>query len=317
MISKLTENLKNIVIICFVVIVGILGYNYYNSTQENKRLNSELIGQVEKYEQLSKNTAKLETYYKSQQELIKAKEEEWKELLGKEKNRIKMLTNTIFTLQKSVTTTNKSDAEIDGYYFNELNLSGKDSPPIGYIMIKKDGSKVEKANYSFNIEIKNIQTLDEKTGKIKVYSKAFIIMNGDDDSSSENLNKWKGKQYPLPVTGGTVIVDPTVPNQLTPKLFMWNPRIGLSASIGVDSNGLRLLPGLGVSFMSYGMTEADSKFKFLNIGFNAGKVVEDWDFHFKPVLYRPLDILSNTFIFPAIGYSKGGLRWLLGVELEF
>jgi hypothetical protein len=318
---NIIKNFKNITIAVFVILLIIAGIKIYKDYTTKTRLHEDLIGQSEAYEQLSKKHAKLAIEYKTQEDLLKNKDERWSEVVKEKNERIKLLSDATFLIGKHYLKSQGPDYFFEtpkktrNYIFNEVRIAGVDSPPIGFVMIKNDG-RTYKGTYPFTIKVENLQTIDEETGKIKVYAKAFLISksNGLAGKRRPDLKKWVDLSYPLDITGGTVLVDPTIKNTTSPRFFL-NPKVDLTISAGLDMS-FRLLPGLDVSLLSYGVSKNDSRFKFVGLGANFGAEVDDLDVNFKPIYWRPFSFFSNTYIYPGIGYSRNGVRYLLGIGVE-
>jgi len=322
--NQFVKNFKNIAILVFIIIAGFFAYNWYTDSQENKRLHNDLINQQEEYEQLNENVAKLKNSYQIQSELIERQNKEWAEIEKEKNERIKLLSDATYLIGKHVGRQNGPDYYYEtkrktrNYVLNELRFDGPDSPAIGYIMIKNDG-RTYKRNYGFEIQVKNLQTVDEETGRIKIYSKAFMIPKEKSPLAKriDGYKNWKDIPYPLKIVGGETFVDPTLPSKDKPRFFFWNPKFGASMNMALDKEDFYILPALDVSFMGYGITKNDSKFKFLNVGVSLGTREDEFDLHFKPILWRPLELFSNTYVGAGIGYGINGTRFLLGVSLEF
>lgn len=310
-LDSIVRNSKNIVVIVFLVLLLLAGHKIYQDYQTNQRLHQDLIGQNEAYKQLSNKHAQLGTKYRSQEELLQNADERWSEVVKNKNERIKLLSDATFLIGQHYLKTQGPDYYFEtkrrtrNYVFNEVRLAGKDSPPIGFVMIKNDG-RTYKGTYPFEIKVENLQTIDESTGKIRVFAKAFLIVkkNGLARKRRLDLKKWKNIPYPLKITGGEIVVDPTIRNPSPPRFFLWNPKLDLSVGVGVDSGGARLLPGFDVSLMSYGVSKNDSKFKFFGIGINLGAKSEDLDINIKPIYWRPFNLFSNTYLWPGLGLSK-------------
>lgn len=304
-----------------VIVVGILCYKVYIDYKEKKRLHTELLGQIEKYKQITKYVAKLETRYEKSKKLVDKAKKEFKI----KDSKIKMLSDATFLMKRHVNkqlgpdyyfeTKNKTRS----YVYNEIRINGKDSPPIGFVMIKNDG-RTYKGNYKFEINIKNLQSVDDESGKIKVYSRAYLILKESGLAKKDRCNgckDWKDIKYPLDITGGVAYVDPTVESKLKPKFYYWNPKYSISSNLTYSKDGTRFKPGLEVSFLSYGLTKSDSQFKIGVIGTNIGFDVQEWDIYFKPVLYRPFSTLSNTYVGGGVGYGTSGVKYIVGISVGF
>lgn len=313
----IVSNFKNIVIGLLIIISAIFLYQWLT---EEDRLYKELIGQKEAYQQISETLAKLEVQYKDQKDLYDAQKKMFEEIVVAKDEQIKMLTTTIFTNKNKTQKRNGSDLTRDKYVFNEVRIAGADSPPIGWVMISKDGM-VRSGTYKFDIQVDNLQTIDEKTGRIKVYSKGYYIVKQDGlaNRKDSDLKNWKNVKYPLNITGGVAIVDPTIAaDNSRKKLFLWAPRLAMGINSGVDSSGFQIKPSVGVSLSGYGVSKNDLDFRFLEVGVGIGKTVADSDVNLKPVMWRPIKQLPNTYVGPGVTYSpKGGFGATVGISLTF
>lgn len=273
------------------------------------RLHQELIGQKEAYVQLSKVHAKLAVNYESEKDLHEKAKKEWGEVSKAKNERIKLLSDATYLISRHVEKQNGPDYSFRtkrgtrNYILNEIRIAGKDSPAIGYILIKNDG-RTYKRNYAFEIQVKNLQTIDENTGKIKFYAKAFLVQKESSLLAKrvEGYKDQKDVKYPLEITGGTVLYDPTIKNQLKNR-FMWT--MNFNGGVNVGAQGDSLLKGaLGVSFAGYGPHKADLKYKLLQVGAGFNSDATFANIHLIPVSIRPLPkFLKNTYIGPGIGYT--------------
>lgn len=304
--------------------VGYFAYTLWADGKEKDRKYSELIGTKEKYEQLSKHAAKLETDYKNQKDLLERTKKEFSEVVREKDERIKLLSDATYLMGRHVNRQDGPDYYFEttgrtrNYVFNEVRIAGQDSPPIGFVMIKNDG-RTYKGNYEFEIRVKTLQTVDEATGKVKVYSKAFLVAKEDGLAGKRrpDLKKWKGEEYPLEIVGGTALVDPTAPNQ--DKRFMWwAPRLVGGFDAGVAGSGFKLKPDLAFSFMGYGYSRRDLDWRFLQVGINAETDFSHFGVSFVPFAYRPFpSFLTNTYFGPGIGTDRNGIFFFVNTSLGF
>ena len=267
----------------------------------------------QKYEQLSKNSAKLEIKYQKQDKLLKKLETEWKTEKSKLKGRIKILSDATYLIREKARKENRSDLIYDGkttkYVMNELRFNN--GPPIGYVLIFSDGKVVSKI-YNHEINVKNIVLRDMKSGKYNIASKAnFILKSGSLKKDGKN---WYGKPHPLTITGGKAIIDPVEDVKIkTKRLMTWPPKINGN----VNFYGNKVKPGVGVSLMGYGISNRDLDWKFLNTGTDYDKE-DGLSINFTPVLYRPFkDSLSNTYIGPGVSINKNETRYFIGISIGF
>jgi hypothetical protein len=269
-----------------------------------------LIGQKTAYKQLSDHTAKLENNFVSQEEL-KAKIEA---KFGKEKSaledRIKVLSNATFLIREQARKTNGSDVDYKGdkvkFLLNEIRF--KDGPPVGYVLIFDDGRVVSKI-YNHEIKVNTVVSRNEKNGNYSVLSNADYVLKSP---SLKDSTSWTNKEYPLKITGGQAFIDPTEPNVNKKSFYLWAPHYNL----GITTDLSTVYPVLSFSVAGYGYSKRDLDFKFLDIG---GIYKEDkFKPYFAPVMWRPLpNVLSNTYIGPALYLDKSAMEYLLTLHLTF
>lgn len=320
--ANMKKNLKillHFLIIGAIIFVGLkVGGYFFKIEKENKRLHTELIGQKEKYIQLTEHTAQLETQYEQQRDLYEKAKKEFKEVSKEKDERIKLLSDATYLIGRHVEKQNGPDYYFEtkgrtrNYVLNELRIAGAGSPPIGYILIKHDG-RTYKRNYRFEVEVKTLQTVDENTGRIKVYSKAYLTQKEASPLKKriEGYKDWENVKYPLNIVGGTAIVDPTVANQLAPRFHWWAPHINAN----VNFVGEEPAAGLGISVAGYGKHKNDLSFRFLQLGahYNQEFGVQGT---LTPILWRPLpSIFSNTYLGPGISLKDDGVGYFMGVQV--
>lgn len=321
------NNFKNIVVGTLFIFVAIFAYTIYKNWKENDRLHTELIGQTEAFQRLSENTAKLEVQYKAQEDLLAKVQVEFKEVVKSKDEHIRSLSDVTFLLRNHAQFSQQSDltyVNIRGgrsYIFNEVRLSGADSPPVGWVMIFNDG-EVRSGNYRFEVKVEELQTIDETSGRVKVYAKAFYIVKqaglaGRKDK--QNLKNWQDIPYSLPINDGTVIVDPTIAAHDTKDHFIWwAPRFGLGLNTWADATSFKIGPNVTFSPVGYGKSKNDLKFKFVDVGVGFGKTREDLDVNAKPIMYRPISIFPNTYVGPGIGYDLDQkIKLFMSLEVNF
>jgi len=327
------DTIKKIVIKYFsqllmlLTIVG-LGYFGYTIWKNNKNLKgryANLINTQTKYNQLTKYTAQLESKYKKQQELFKSTKQKWSEVKTQKDEKIKLLSDITYTIGKNVSKQHGPDYYFEtpkhtqNFVLNELRIAGKDSPPIGYILIKSNG-KIYKRNYRYSIVVHNLQTIDEKTGKIKVYSKAFFIAkeSGLAQKRRKDLKNWKNIGYPLPIVGGSTLVDPVEASSLHKHFIWWAPHLNGGVSLTLGSDGLSLRPSLDLSIAGYGTTRNDLDWKIVHLGLDSDTYLINPGIHLMPFSYRfwP-SFLTNTYIGPSVGFTLHQINYQLNLNLSF
>lgn len=314
----------------FKLIVGAVGvlaalyfgdraYSYIKGMiGENKRLHTELVGTTQKYEQLSDHAAKLEIKYAD----AKAMEERLNRDFATEKDalegRIKVLSNATFLIREKARQSGSSDLVYQGatlkYVVNEIRFN--DGPPVGYVLIFDDGRVVSKI-YNHVIDVKTAVARNEDTGVYSIVSKADFVLK----SPSININGekvWTNQPYPLKIVGGSATVDPTEKNPLTPHLIFWAPHLNGGFSAGAGASGAFLRPTVDFSVAGFGVTRNDLDWKFLQLGVDIDTDLTDLGMHATPFSYRfwP-SVLTNTYLGPALGFTKSGPNLQLNLNLTF
>tara|TARA_R100000951_G_C2653160_1_gene185144 strand:- start:679 stop:1635 length:957 start_codon:yes stop_codon:yes gene_type:complete len=299
-----------------LVILGLALFKLWGFHIENKRLHTELIGQKDKYVQLSDHAAKLENQYVDQATLKAKLESEWANEKEALKGRVKVLSNATYLIREKARKEGKSDLSYEGkrvkYLFNEIRF--KDGPPVGYVMIFDDGKVVSKV-YNHIIDVKTAISRDEDKGRYSIVSKAdFKLRSGHLKHDGVN---WFNKPYPLKINGGTAYIDPTEKAE-NPRFYMWNPRMSAGFNAGVDTDGTFSKAAVGISLMGYGPTKRDLDYKFLHFGVGFGREAKDLDLHFVPVFWRPLrEMLPNTYIGIGTGFGDNGQNYFMGINFNF
>lgn len=288
----------------------------YNALLETKQV-GEPLGETGAYQ--------LATAYKEQVQLTKDLALAWKDFSVERGERIKYNGQTTVSVDKSAEKQQGNDYEFltkegkNGFSLNELRVAGEDSPPIGYILVKKDG-QVTKGTYAFDIRIDSVQLKDDLTGKIRVVTRAFLVPkeNGLAAKRRTDLKKWEGEAYQLPVTGGEIHVDPHEPLVPTIKergLVWWpmNLNVGLGLfSVNGDTESRTMAD---TTLLGWGYSKQNLDFKILNVGINHSNSYGIGG-HITPLTWRfAPDILVNTY--SGIGYWSDADHdgYFLGIQV--
>lgn len=321
-------------IITVVLVAGLVWQAWENHKRKEKELllleerYGRLVDTKAPYEQISGLVAQLSTAYKDQLELSKELALAWREIALEMGERVKSKTETVVGVESKSQEQPKSDYTFltpDGkqeYSINELRINGYDSPPIGYVLVKNDGS-VHKQNYKFEIRVENLQIKDDTTGKIRVVARAFLVPleDGLAEEKRTDFVKWKDKKYPLPIIGGETVVDPKEPLVPSNKIpgFIWGTN-NINAGFGLFGRSNRVFSKFTIdtNFAGYGVSKQDLDWKLLQAGVNFSDV-DGFGFHLLPFSYRPLkNVFTNTYIGPG-GYMNvdNEFGYFLGLNIGF
>ena len=289
----------------FIILAGIaLIASNFHFAHKSRVLHKNLIGQKQKYEQLSKHAASLNVTYSTQKRLLSVLRNKFSNEKGALKGNIKIISNSKFTTKEKARRTDTFDIVKKNVVISEIRY--KNGPPIGYVALYKSPEKaVESKMYDHSIEVSTAVSRDPETGRYTIVSKADFILI--EQPMVESGKKWVKHKFPLNITGGTALIDPTEKLELDPRFYWWAPHINASIGIGQETS-----VGLSYSLSGFGITKNDLKWKFVSLGVHK-KGKEAVDFSIIPVTVRPWgNVLSNTYV----GFGKllnGG--WFLGIEV--
>lgn len=307
--SMIYKGITAVVVILLVVFA-------IKKTKEIDRLHQDLIGKTQEYKQLSDHAAELRVVYFDQVRMNKSLTKDWSDEKIALKGRIKILSNATYLIRERARKEKKSDLVYRGkklkYVFNEIRF--KKGPPIGYVMILDNGKVISKI-YNHVIDVKMAVSREEDSGRYHIVSKAdFVLRSGHLQRDGVN---WFGKEYPLKIVGGEAIIDPTERPQKA-KFYLLSPHLNGGIHAGGDPSGAYIKPYIGVSFMGYGKTKNDLKWKFAEFGVGFTDNSDYFDLNFTPALYRPFDkFTTNTYIGPGISVGPRGTGYFLGISIGF
>jgi len=300
-------------------------YVNYLAKEDRTRLHTELMGEREKFEQISKHIARIEIEYAEQAKLKNALLQKWKEVALKNEEQIKLLSDATYLIGRHVERANGPDyffqtpKKTQNYVYNEITLAGPDSPPIGFVMIKSDG-RTYKGVYPFEVRAELLQTVDEETGRTRVFAKAFYVVKDNGLAGKRWLDRkeWKDVAYPLDIVGGSTLVDPTRPAESPKKFQFWAPRLNGGANLGFGVDGSFIFPQVNVSLAGWGRSSHDLDFKFAGLGLAVDPHDFSPSFAFIPVSWRLFQpIFINTYVGPGVGVDQNGYNFFMSVGLGF
>ena len=301
--------------------LGYFAYQTYMNNRDLERRYQDLVGKEEEFKRLSDYVASLERRYEDEKALHARLEKEWANEKEALKGRIKILSDSTFSSKNNPSKLAGADyLDPNGEWsiFEAKFIKGEAvGPPVCWFQVYKDGKGRTKV-YDHKIRVNLAISRDESDGRYTILTKAAYILDEQDvDEKYKAKTGWKGEPYPLDVTGGSASIDPTE-SQAEPRFFWWTPHLNGGINLGVESGGFFARPALGISWMGYGKTTRDLKWKFLQTGFSFEPDLKFFDVHLMPFLYRPFDsFITNTYIGPGISTGSRGTGYFLGVSLGF
>lgn len=321
-------------LITFLTLAGILffGYDFYTDKQYEKEQRAlleerygRIIGVKDDFTQISTTLAQLSTLYLEQAALTKEILTEFKDVQKDHEERYKSFTRQIVSVEGKTTKQIGPDLlqenEEGEFIVNEIKVDGVNSPPIGAVLIKRNG-ETEKTTYDFDVHVDSVQVKDDFTGKIKVVSKAYLVSKteGVVAQAKGRPPKWVGFKYPLQVTGGSILVDPIepmTPSNTQPAFLPWT--LNLNVGFGIfsqDKTSVGARPTIGLNLAGYGVNKRDLKWKFAHLGVNYTEV-GGIGFHMTPFSYRVMpEVLTNTYVGPGWSVNNEIQSYFLGVDVS-
>lgn len=301
--------------------LGWFAYTTYLKLHDTEAKYQELVGEHDGYQKLSDYAASLERKYVDEKILREKLEKDWAAEKSALQGRIKILADSTFSTKSGQSALQGADyVDPNGQWslFEARYLvDGKSGPPGCWFQVYKDGTGITKV-YDHRIQVSLAVSRSDDDGKYTILTKAaYILSEPDVEEKYKHEPGWKDVVYPLEVSGGTATIDPTeLPDQ--PKFWLWSPHLNGGINFGSEPGGFYARPALGVSFMGYGATRNDLKWKFLNAGVSFETDLSFFDLSLMPFLYRPFDsFIANTYIGPGVSLSTRGTGYFLGLSLGF
>jgi hypothetical protein len=273
------------------------------------RLHEELLGKTEDYEQISNELAQLETKYATQEELRERLVKDWADEKKRLEGKIKALADASFEgdIEDNTETTRGFDMK------TTVGFGGERGPTFSTIEVESNehGLTVVTHPLRHSIKVNAAITKNEETGETSILAKAFWIQK---ESTGYSFgDEWLDKPYPLNITGGSIVIDPTSP--IDPRLkprFLFAPHVNMGLFAGMAGPSLKAGVHVDVTLGGYGLTKNDLDFKLGGIGLNGGDSY--LDFNVVPVYYRVgnhIPLVSDLYIGPGVGFGTGGVNYFL------
>lgn len=301
--------------------LGWFAYRTYVRMNDAEQKYHDLIGKEDEFKRLSDYAASLERRYADEKALREKLEKEWAEEKSALEGRIKILASSTFSGKSKQSELRGADyVDPNGKWsmFEARFLRGTQAgPPACWFQVYKDGQGVTKV-YDHRIQVNMAVSRRDDDGRYTILTKAaYILSEADIDERYKGKSGWRETAYPLEVTGGTATIDPTEQKD-DPRFYWWAPHLNAGINFGVESGGFFSRPTIGASFLGYGASKNDLKWKFLNAGIGFDTKFSQFDLNLMPFLYRPFDaFITNTYVGPGISISSRGTGYFLGLSLGF
>jgi len=284
-------------------------YGLYKDKNDAERKYNEIVGKEEQFKRINDYVADLEKKYVSEKQMKEELEKRWGEQKKNLEGRVKYLSDVLFVLRNQEQEGGAGNPEVIEI---STQKDGKSGPPLCYVRWDKN-NKFYKKVYDFEINVDTAMSRDEDSGKYFVLTKANLTLLDTPLVDSQ----WKGKPYPLKISPGTALIDPTE-KSLENKFYWFNPKLNGGINFGVRAGSFFSTPTIGVSWMGYGLTKNDLKWKFISTGVDFDTKFNNPGVNFSPFLYRPFDsFIANTYIGPGINYTSSGTGYYMGLSLGF
>lgn len=280
--------LATILAVISIVLLSFVG-GYKFAMRDIDKSHAELLGQQQAYTQISNELASLQIDYKNQSDLLAKYETEFS---TKPKTGVIAVSGAKFGVK------GKEFSEASGAKFYEIYLPDGDQkgPALGVVVL---GQTVTTKAYDHDIEIVQGIERDKKTGRYTVLAKGYYVLK-------ETNGKWRDKRFPLPITGGQVVVDP-VNGQIERNKFWLRPRAHLGLQMTYPNKAPT--PSVTLYPISYGQNPDVSKFRFLGVGLSGTQ--KKVFMSVVPVtvnLNSAIKFLHNTYVGPVMSFDQNGNR---------
>jgi hypothetical protein len=154
---------------------------------------------------------------------------------------------------------------------------------------------------------------DKDPWSLKIYPRKYdvtTVLGQDEEGRHYAYSKFSitanGKTETIPIKS-------TLKQEVPSSSFRLDPRIYLSVDSGITTSGKdikgEVLPGIMVSFLSYGKTKTDPDWTFLDVGVGYATQRQTVGFVFAPVNYNVghhLPGMRNLHLGPAVSVDTGG-----------
>jgi hypothetical protein len=308
--AAVLRNSPRIVVSLMLITACGFAYKFYTDNQDSNRRYEELVGRTSDYEQISDSLAKLRTDYATEKELREKLSKEWSEAEKELKDKIKALADASFEGDSDNYEMTFHD-EFGTHFYNKKD--NKFGPLVTWTQVtgakvvdgKVDTLTVMSGVVPHEIQVKAAITKNEETGKISILTKAFWLQT---EAPLNSEISWLDKPYPLSITGGSIIIDPTEPIDITLRnRFRMAPHLNVGLFAGVATSGEQYGGHVDFSLWGYGKTKNDLEWKLGQIGLNFSKNYVDANLI--PVSYnigKHIPLVSDLYVGPGIGYGTEG-----------
>lgn len=323
-----------VVAILLIVAIGILLKNLFD---ENAKLRTEIT----EFKQLTDTLVRSSTTWATKADL----DNKLKDMLTKEDR--EALQNDLNALRASLIAVGNTVGSLKKKV-SDLEASTREGASNPNVVTCNDGRLIDTHGYTKAPQIKDMtdsnnaplaevsfDAAKDKPWKYSVYERKFHLTTAVGKQDSGQLSFYHTLNYEVPEKSDKKFsINLTSSEYLQVpqyrKMYWWNPILDIGAFVGANIHSFALGPGrqdsvfsfgaeLGVSFSSYGYTQADSLWRFFRLGVGYDAERQAGHLSFSPVTFNmgdPLPVLTNLWIYPYVGIDSGG-GILLGGGLGF
>ena len=278
-----------------------LGLDYKKEAENNKRQYESLIGLRDSYKQLSDYTAILETKYANEKEIRAAAEKQWGKDIKALEGKVKALITVISDISNSPVPRDDTNPSVELF----LTKDGKPAMPIG--IVTDTYSKV----YDFSIKFDGVISKEED-GRVRVLARTSWMQK------EPGLDGTIHPPFPLPMTDGTLLIDPTEPVVLDSRNeFRLAPHLNAGLFAGY-SEGAIFGGRLGISVWGYGKTKNDLDYKLAEVGINFSR--DYIDINLVPIQYRignVLPLIEDMYLGAGVGLTPTARSLFVNLSTTF
>jgi hypothetical protein len=171
--------------------------------------------------------------------------------------------------------------------------------------------------YDHEIQVDSAIT-KEADGRIHILARAFYIQREESLDGSVGKPNWKDVPFPLPITGGSLLIDPRDPiNPVGKRKFRLAPHLNAGLFAGYSEGGI-YGGRVGISGWGYGLTKNDLDYKIGELGVNFSR--DYIDLSVVPIQYRignELPLVEDMYLGAGVGLTPTARSFFVNLSTTF
>jgi hypothetical protein len=328
-----TYKIKILISICVIFVLSILlliCYNQYNLTQQQKRIETEIVKQKD----LAGNITRSMNEYATKKDI--------ESYIQNNNLNLKAIQDDMKLLSAEISAVN--DYTVDSIGYHKTNISsthiGETNPDPKIPTVECNGQQIPCPNTDSFGYLKNQQMLtlyepfvnvnvpigevgfsawQQKPWEVKILPRTYhmtSVVGTDENQRQYFYNKVsvsvEGKTYDVKISTAT-----TKQEYPEASFNWWNPRLfmGIDGGLNLSQMSGEASPNLDVGFMSYGRFKNQPDFSFLQLGLGFGIDNKKIQFVVTPFTYnvgKHIPLMNNVYVGPSLYIGSNGDISIMG-----